>query len=525
VDAIARAASVLLVRGPDPFEIFAVQRAAALRFFGGFHAFPGGKVVAGDAQTPIGQARFARPESLKDVRTAASGTDPEAVGVVTAARELFEETGVLVARRSDGSWPTPQADSHRRALAGGTSSFADILGNLGLAIWECDFQPLGRLVTPPISAHRFDTSFFLVEMPPQQHAEVWPGELQAGSWLTPSNLMRQWEHGECLIAPPTVLMLRALESVPLSKAAEVLAALFREVNAGAVHPIYFAPDVQMIPLRTQGLPPSTHTNAYLVGRDRAYLLDPGPAQADEQERLFAVVDAFRARGGCLRAIVLTHHHSDHIGATTACAQRYQVPVWAHPLTALKLQDKIPISRLLQDGEKLELGRAPDGFAPWQLEAIHTPGHAPGHLAFYEPHYRLLFVGDMVSTISSIVIAPPDGELATYLKSLRRLRVLPARLLLPAHGNPSSRPTQTLDECLEHRRKREEMLIGALGIRPRAVADLAMELYKGVPDELIRFARLQVLAGLQKLEAEGRAKAIGDQAQPVWVAAGSEAKTE
>src|SRR5262249_44549527 len=156
--------------------------------------------------------------------------------------------------------------------------------------------------------------------------------------------------------------------------------------AGALHPIWFAPGVLLIPLHTQALPPSTHTNAYLVGSGPRYLLDPGPADPAEQARLFTVLDAEQGAGRRLTAIVLTHHHPDHIGAARACAAQYGVPIYAHPLTAQILRGKVPVDREIHEGECLDLGTAADGTHPWFLEAIHTPGHAPGHLAFYEPHY-------------------------------------------------------------------------------------------------------------------------------------------
>ena len=140
-----------------------------------------------------------------------------------------------------------------------------------------------------------------------------------------------------------------------------------------------------------------------------------------------------------------------------------------------------------------------------MQALHTPGHAAGHLAFYEPHYRLLLAGDMISTLSSVVIAPPDGDLAVYLDSLRRLQALDVRLLLPSHGSVSAQPRQTLAEALAHRAKREGQLLAALGLRPRTVAELVPELYRGLPEGLTRLAELQTLAGLRKLERDGRAE--------------------
>jgi glyoxylase-like metal-dependent hydrolase (beta-lactamase superfamily II) len=271
----------------------------------------------------------------------------------------------------------------------------------------------------------------------------------------------------------------------------------------------------MIPLPTHVLSPSGHTNAYFIGSGPFYLLDPGPTDPVEQGRLFALLDAHRDEGRPLTAVVLTHHHPDHIGAANVCAQRYRVPIWAHPWTASTLAGRVQVDRTIGEGDRLPLGRAPDDSGPWHLEALHTPGHAPGHLAFFEPHYRLLLVGDMVSTLSSIVIAPPDGDLTVYLDSLKRLLTYDCRLLLPAHGNVSAQPRQTLEAAITHRVKREEQLLAALQAGPRTIAELGPELYKGLPPNLMRFAHLQMLAGLKKLQSEGRAEPVGNTDEQCW----------
>jgi endoribonuclease LACTB2 len=176
-----------------------------------------------------------------------------------------------------------------------------------------------------------------------------------------------------------------------------------------------------------------------------------------------------------------------------------------------------VDRVIGDGAFLDLGVAPHG-GPWRLEAVHTPGHAPGHLCFFEATYRLLFVGDMASTMSSVVITPPEGDITEYLESLHRLRKLPARLLLPAHGSASARPQMILDECVNHRRKREEQLVQALATSPRRVTDLAQEMYRGAPAEVMPYAEKQVLAGLLKLQREGRAVREAEGEDPVWSSA-------
>jgi glyoxylase-like metal-dependent hydrolase (beta-lactamase superfamily II) len=274
-----------------------------------------------------------------------------------------------------------------------------------------------------------------------------------------------------------------------------------------MHPIFFAPCVQMIPLKTVALPPSTHTNAYLIGNGPRYLLDPGADDPAEQRHLFELLDQESQAGRPLTAILLSHHHPDHVGAANVCAERYGVPIWGHEATARKLTGRITIARHLQHGETLALGPHPGTGAPWHMSVLHTPGHASGHLTFFDPFFGLLYVGDMISTVTSVVITPPDGDLPTYLRSLTLLRQLPARMLLPAHGNVSAQPTQAIDVAIEHRAKRERQLVEALTEGPTTIDDLTQRMYRGTPEALMRFARAQVLAGLLKLQAEARAESI------------------
>jgi glyoxylase-like metal-dependent hydrolase (beta-lactamase superfamily II)/8-oxo-dGTP pyrophosphatase MutT (NUDIX family) len=445
----------------------------------------------------------------------------EAFGVggrhVSAVRELFEETGVLLAHRSDGSLP-PAGEAlteGRRELLAERVGLAELLGRWGLHLEAADLRTAGSLVTPAFAPVRFDTAFFTATLPPGQEADIWSGELTDGFWASAEEALAAWAAGRVLLSPPTLSLLEAIRGRPVAELPDRLPPMLAALEGGALPPIWFSPAVQMVPLFSHGLPPSTHTNAWLVGTGPVYLLDPGPTDAAEQERLFQVLDYQASLGRRLTAVVLTHHHPDHVGAAAACARRYSVPVRGHPRTAQALRGKVEVVGDVNDGDRLDLGPAPDGTGRWHLEAVHTPGHASGHLTFYEPHYQLLFVGDMVSMLSSVVIAPPEGDLAVYLASLRRLQELPARLLLPAHGGPSARPAFVLKECLAHRLEREQQLLAALGGQPRPLADLAEEIYRGLPAHLMRWARLQVLAGLYKLRDEGRAVAVATADGETW----------
>jgi glyoxylase-like metal-dependent hydrolase (beta-lactamase superfamily II)/8-oxo-dGTP pyrophosphatase MutT (NUDIX family) len=489
VSNLAEAAGVLLSRGPGSHEIYVVRRNERLRAFGGFHAFPGGKVAPGDAELVPAVPRPAR--------------------IGAAARELFEETGILLARRADASFPStgPELDELRRKLAADHITFRDLLNRLGVSLRREDFASVADFVTPPFAALRFDTTFYLAYLPPNQRPEIWGGELEAGFWTTPAALLEEWNRGNCHVAPPALTILQAIRGRPIDEIAARLAPLIAERDDDAIPPIFYAPQVQLIPLRTLGLPPSTHTNAFLVGSDPAYLIDPGPGSGHEQQRLFQVLDTQIALGRRPAAVILTHQHPDHIGAANVVADRYKLPVWSHPRTAELLQGKIAVQHFIHDGDRIDLGSAPDGHG-MHLEAIHTPGHASGHLAFYEPHYRPLFVGDMLSTLSSVVIAPPDGNLTQYLESLERLRRYDARLLLPSHGSPTVRSQAVLDDAIAHRREREQQLVAALERGPRQIPELAIELYRGLPAPLMRFAEMQIASGLEKLKQEGRAKEFG-----------------
>ncbi|HWG42158.1 MAG TPA: MBL fold metallo-hydrolase [Gemmataceae bacterium] len=483
MSAIPQAASVLLARERGSPEVYVVARAAALRFLGGFLAFPGGKVHSSDIAL-------------------AHATPGLTVQQVAAIRELFEEIGVLLAHDAGGAYPSgEELIGLRRELMAEQLTFNDLLTERNLHLRPEDLTFAGSLVTPAFSPFRFDTAFYVAVLPPGQTAEVWPGELTEGAWYSAERVLTDWNTGDNLVSPPTVALLEAIRSRPVEELPERLRLSAKPQAA----PIWFSPAVQMIPLFSQGLPPSTHTNAYLVGSDPAYLIDPGPVDPVEQGRLFELLDGRRLRG-----VILTHHHPDHLGAANACAQRYGVPILAHPLTAQALEGRIAVTQHLDDGAILDLGPAPDGKTRWQLQAIHTPGHAPGHLSFYEPRYRLLFVGDMISTLSSVLIPPPpEGDLAVYLDSLRRLQTYPARLLLPGHGSPSARPAFILEQALIHRREREEHLLQCLGTEPRTVPELAVEMYRGLPAPLMRFAEMQVIAGLHKLQREGRILKVDD----------------
>src|SRR5258706_7798810 len=190
------AAIVLLRQNTDPRdpEVFLVKRSDKLAFLGGFHAFPGGQFDPTDAEVPVENAADA------EVGTA----------ITCGARELFEETQVLVARGGDALTQGQRA-SLLDDLQSGRMSWPALLKHYQLHLDANDFTFVGRWVTPPFSARRFDTWFFLVNCPAKQNAQLSDdGELESGDWIGAGAAHTRWERSEILAVPPGLYALKTL---------------------------------------------------------------------------------------------------------------------------------------------------------------------------------------------------------------------------------------------------------------------------------------------------------------------------
>jgi glyoxylase-like metal-dependent hydrolase (beta-lactamase superfamily II) len=203
----------------------------------------------------------------------------------------------------------------------------------------------------------------------------------------------------------------------------------------------------------------------------------------------------------LAAIVLTHHHVDHVGAAVFLASARRVPVWAHAATAALLPG-VPVARTLAEGDAVAASAlAPDGF-----RVLHTPGHAAGHLCLYEPGRGVAIVGDMVASVGTIVIDPDEGDMAAYLEQLRRLAALGARVALPSHGEPIDEPTAHFERYVAHRLRREDKVARAIAAAPgRRAEELVPAAYDDTPAALWPLAALSLRAHANKLVREGRAR--------------------
>src|SRR5262249_47414047 len=155
------------------------------------------------------------------------------------------------------------------------------------------------------------------------------------------------------------------------------------------------------------------------------VIDPGSPYDDERARLGRCLDELIAEGRRPVGVFLTHHHGDHIGGAPWVARKLGVPILGHPLTLDRCPHDADVSlKPVDDGDRFELS----GPLPMKLRAVFTPGHARGHHCLYEERSSALIAGDMISTLSTIVIDPPEGNLGDYLSSLERMRSLNPRTL-------------------------------------------------------------------------------------------------
>lgn len=262
-------------------------------------------------------------------------------------------------------------------------------------------------------------------------------------------------------------------------------------------------------LRTPTLPPAQHTNTIFVGQRHPFIVDPATPHEAERQRLLFAIETFQKADRAPAAIVLTHHHPDHVGAAVWLRAQAGLPIFAHTKTAALLP-ALAVDRELEDGEWLP--GSDESSDRWRVD--HTPGHASGHIILVEPDAGLIVGGDLVASVGTIVIDPPDGHMATYLATLERVRALDASALVPSHGAPLSPPEPVLSAYLEHRARREELVVDALGQSlgrgPASLADLAREAYRELAPALLPLARRAALAHLQKLCEEGRALAVDAQ---------------
>lgn len=256
----------------------------------------------------------------------------------------------------------------------------------------------------------------------------------------------------------------------------------------------------MTPITLHAANPGPLTGAgnwtYLIPGSVPVLFDAGVGSPGHLEALAAAAP----NGPAL--VVVSHAHPDHASGAPAIAARWPAAGFAkvrwpgHDLETIEWQ-------ALADGQRIESAEGP-------LEVLHTPGHSPDHIVLWHAASRTLFGADLMQLGNTVVIpAERGGDLAAYLRSLRRIQALSPARVLPAHGPLIDDPAALIDQYLQHRHHREVQILTALEGGLATVDAVTGRIYAGLTPELEPLARQNVLAHLIKLEQEGLARRDGE----------------
>ncbi len=244
----------------------------------------------------------------------------------------------------------------------------------------------------------------------------------------------------------------------------------------------------------------TGTETYVVGdSERVAVIDPGPDDPRHIDALLETVGKAQ-----VAAIMCTHTHRDHSPAAKPLAGLTGAPIVG--CAPLVLDDSGPradaaFDRTYEPDRVLADGEAMTGTG-WTLTAVATPGHTSNHLCFALEESGALFTGDHVMGWSTSVVAPPDGDMGAYLKSLDKLYTREDRVYYPAHGPQIDKPRQLVRGMIGHRRQRENQILRILAEGPHTAADFVPRMYRGLDPRLAGAAEMSVTAHLIDLERRG-----------------------
>jgi len=527
---------------PAGLEVLLLRRAERGDHSSGAWVFPGGVLDARD--------RDGHPHcgALDDVAASRLlGVTSGALDYYVAAlRECFEEAGLLLAYRPDGSLVRFDDESGhamrawRSRLHAGEVSMAQFCAHFGLTLATDRIAYYTRWVTPAIRAKRWDTRFFFAIAPQAQESAHDEVELVEQLWLTPAEAIRR---GDALkLLGPTRVTLETLArfedaqqmldharetrtvALPAPRIADgphgmmpvpadhpCWAEVGRLDPQGHGHaryaiepgrPVRLSPHLIRVTAPNPGMMTGPGTNSYLVGggpRNTWAVIDPGPDLPVHVEALLA------AAPGPITAILVTHTHPDHSPAAASLAARTGAPVLGRIADHAANQD--PGFRPTREPVHDERIAVDEGLV---LRVIHTPGHASNHLCFLLEAERTLFTGDHLMGASTVVIGPPDGDMSAYLDSLRALLPRPIDWLAPGHGFLMAQPRKVIEGVVRHRLAREAKVVTALReLGPADVPTLLARVYDDVRPELHPVAARSLSAHLIKLRRDGLAAAEGE----------------
>ena len=408
------AATVVLVRpGPVGLEVLLTHRPATMAFAPDMHVFPGGRVDAADGDPSLAARSVVSAAEASERLGGDLAPGVALAAHVAAIREAFEEVGVLLADCSPGA----DLAAARSRLLADPGAFPAIADSLDLSLRTDLLVPLSRWVTPASMPRRFDARFFAAAFPPDAAVTLVGEEVAAEAWHRPLDALESMAAGGLGMWLPTSTTLMQLAH---ARSIEEIEERLAPGRLGEVVVEEVSADVVRIEMPAGGGVAGQPVNAYLVGRERFVLVDPGDPTGEALDR---AIEEAGARGGRIVAVALTQVDADHAAGAEAVAEQVGVPVLVGPGGGRHLPYE---TREIRDGEVVDLGDV-------SLQVVVTPGPRLDHLAFVVGEGSAVVAGDLDRRRGERSIFGPPDE-AAWQRSVSALRsVAPGATWLPGHG--------------------------------------------------------------------------------------------
>jgi len=281
----------------------------------------------------------------------------------------------------------------------------------------------------------------------------------------------------------------------------------RDFEAPYGEPVRASPSIRRVLARNPSAFTFKGTGVYILGQGDVAVVDPGP---DDPDHIAALKRALA--GERVAHILITHTHIDHSPAARALKAWSGATVYGYgPHGSGKIEEGVKVEEggdlafvpdvVVREGDTIE-------GVSYTIDCVYTPGHCSNHMCYALREERALFTGDHVMGWSTTVVAPPDGDMAAYMKSLDKLIARDDAVLWPTHGGPVRDPKPFLHAYREHRHAREAQIAACLADGIGRIPDMVARIYRDIDPRLHAAAGMSALAHLIQMVAEGRAVCDG-----------------
>ncbi len=535
------AATIILARNSaDGVEVLMMQRTTAVDFATGMHVFPGGAVDPTDHHPEIASLCV----DLDDARASQMlGIEQGGLAYwIAAIRECFEESGLMLGYRAERELVRLQGeDADRLAklrleMAQNKLTFADILKAEQFRAATDRIAYYSHWITQAGRPKRYDTRFFVAQAPEGQTAEQDNHETVGQVWVRPEQAIEMNKAGTIELMFPTIKTLESLtpfkeveellEYSRMPKPKVLIAPFTATARDGKQHilipgdfaytevrkidpenkgtaqsfiepgqPVAIGERITRVTAANPGMMTGPGTNTYLIGdaQTGVAVIDPGPL-LDEH-----IQNILNAATGPIKWILCTHTHIDHSPAAKSIKEKTGAQIYGRPAPAFPNQDQTFAPDYVVTHDQVL------NIAGTTLRVIHTPGHASNQVCFLLEEQGMLFTGDHIMQGSTVVINPPDGNMAQYLESLKLITKYSINYLAPGHGFLMTNTNEIVERLIIHRMGRENKVLAGLRAsgQPLPLEELVKHAYSDTDPRLHKVAMRSLQAHLDKLLSEGR----------------------